>query len=74
MSDYNPHSVDATLSRIETKLDAKLAEVESRQIEHDRQLGKLWAALGRLDVRVAVIAATISTAFAILKLVAATLK
>lgn len=58
MSDenYNPNSVDATLSRIESKLNDSL----SRQEEHARQIGKIWSALGRLDVRVATIAGTVS--------------
>lgn len=54
--DYNPNSKDAVLSRIETKLDAALKQ----QDEHSSAIRKLWAALNRLDVRVAVIAVGIS--------------
>lgn len=62
--DYNPNSVNAVLSRIETKLNDAL----SQQEEHGRQIGKLWAALNRLDVRVAGIAAGISVAVAVGKI------
>lgn len=53
---YDPNSIDATLSRIETKLDSSLKTQE----EHAVAIRKLWAALGRLDVRVAVITASVS--------------
>lgn len=61
--DYNPNSVNAVLSRIETKLNTALETQE----QHSMAIRKLWAALGRLDVRVAAIAGGMSTAFAILK-------
>lgn len=65
MSDeYHPNSVDATLSRIETKLDATLRT----QDQHAAAIRKLWAALGRLDVRVAVITCVVSGILAIAKL------
>jgi len=55
MSDYDPNSYNAVLSRIETKLDNAL----KTQDEHGEAISKLWRALNRLDVRVAAIAATI---------------
>jgi hypothetical protein len=63
--DYNPNSIDATLSRIETKLNNALTTQE----EHASAISKLWAALGRLDVRVAGIAAGITIAIAVAKMV-----
>jgi hypothetical protein len=54
--DYNPNSLDAVLSRIETKLNKALETQE----EHSSAIRKLGSALGRLDVRVAAIAALIS--------------
>jgi hypothetical protein len=51
---YDPNSINAVLSRIETKLDAML----ETQNEHADSIRKIWAHLGRLDVRVAVIGAT----------------
>ncbi len=62
--DYNPNSVHAVLSRIETKLDG----MRETQGQHSTAIRKLWAALGRLDVRVAVIATSVSILFAVLKL------
>jgi hypothetical protein len=62
--DYNPNSVNAVLSRIETKLNDALTP----QDEHNRQIGKLWAALGRLDVRVAAIAGGISVVIALVEI------
>ena len=57
---YNPNSIDAAVSRIETKLDSALKQ----QAEQELQLGKLWSAIGRIDVRVAAIAGGVSlTAF-----------
>ena len=64
---YEPNSMPAVISRIETKLDAAL----SRQDEHEHHISKLWAALGRLDVRVACIAAGISAVVAVAKLLLA---
>lgn len=63
--DYNPNSVNAVLSRIETKLNTALTTQE----EHSTAIRKLWAALGRLDVRVAVISAGITIVIAVAKLV-----
>jgi hypothetical protein len=63
--DYKPNSIDAVLSRIETKLDGAL----QTQAEHATAIRRLWAALSRLDVRVAGIAAGISVAAAIVKMV-----
>ncbi|HYG98858.1 MAG TPA: hypothetical protein VD837_06975 [Terriglobales bacterium] len=63
MSHYNPNSIDATLSRIETKLDDTLRVQE----KHGESINKLWAALGRLDVRVAVISATATAVFFVAK-------
>ena len=64
MSDnYNPNSIDAVLSRIEGKLDTSI----KTQDEQAQSIKKLWAALGRLDVRVAGIAAGISVAVAVVK-------
>lgn len=62
-NDYNPNSIDATLSRIETKLDDSLEVQKS----HGEAIRKLWAALGRLDVRVAVISATATGVFLVAK-------
>lgn len=62
--DYNPNSIDATLSRIETKLNNALATQE----EHASAISKIWAALGRLDVRVAGIAAGITVVIGVVKL------
>lgn len=63
--DYNPNSVNAVLSRIETKLNTALTTQE----EHSTAIRKLWTALGRLDVRVAVISAGITIVLAVGKLV-----
>lgn len=49
--DYKPNSVDAVLSRLESKLDAALQKGDG----HDEQIRKIWATLSRLDVRVSVI-------------------
>lgn len=62
--DYNPNSVNAVLSRIETKLNTALETQE----EHGSAIRKLWAALGRIDVRVAVIAGGVSVVGFIVKL------
>jgi hypothetical protein len=62
-NEYNPHSIDATLSRIETKLDDSLRVQE----EHGEAIRKLWAALGRLDVRVAIISSTATGIFLAVK-------
>lgn len=51
--DYNRNSTNAVLSRLETKLDDALEKLNN----HDSQIRKLWAALGRLDVRVTLIGA-----------------
>lgn len=61
--DYNPSSIDATLSRIEQKLNDSL-EVQK---EHGDAIKKLWAALGRIDVRVAMISATATGVFLVVK-------
>jgi len=60
---YEPNSTNAVLSRIETKLNAAL---ETQQ-EHSSDIRKLWAALGKMDVRVAVISGGIGVTVAILK-------
>jgi hypothetical protein len=54
--DYNDRSVDAVVSRIETKLDTVLRQQEDLATSNR----KLWAAMGRIDTRVAVIAVTVS--------------
>ena len=61
--DYNPNSIDAVLSRIEGKLD----NVIETQASHATSIGKLWAALGRLDVRVAAIATGICVVVGVVK-------
>lgn len=63
--DYNPNSVNAVLSRIETKLNQALETQE----QHSSAIRKLWVALGRLDVRVAVIAATAGGGVMVVRLV-----
>lgn len=62
--DYNPHSINAVLSRIETKLNTAL-DVQEQQ---NNSIRRLWTHLGRLDVRVAVIACGVSGLVMILKL------
>jgi hypothetical protein len=62
--DYNPNSVNAVLSRIETKLNQALATQE----QHSTAIRKLWTALGRLDVRVALIAGGMSGVIGVVKL------
>jgi len=64
MENYNPNSMDSVLSRIEGKLDT----VIETQRKHDASISKLWAAFGRLDVRVAGIAAGISVTVAVIKI------
>ena len=54
---YDPNSLNAVVSRIETKLDQALQTQE----RHETSIRKLWAALSRLDVRVAVISVTAGT-------------
>lgn len=56
--DYNPNSLNAVLSRLETKLDDAL----EKDKEHERNIGKLWGALGKLHLKVVALAATISAA------------
>ena len=62
--DYNPNSINAVLSRIETKLNQALETQE----QHSTAIRRLWSALGRLDVRVAVIAGGMSGAIGVVKL------
>ena len=62
--EYNPDSVDAVLSRIETKLDTVL----QTQGEHASAIRKLWAALGKIDVRVAGISAVVGLLIALAKI------
>ena len=68
--EYNRNSLNAVLSRMETKLDKALDE----QAEQAHAIRKLWAALGRLDVRVAVIATSVSATFLGVKLLLSFLK
>ena len=53
----------AVLSRLETKLDSALNQQEEQQ----KQIGKLWGAVQRIDVRVALIAGGVSAVVAIIK-------
>ncbi len=62
--DYRPNSVDAVLSRIETKLNAAL-KIQDEQV---RQISKLKAALARIDVRVTVVASAITGILFLVKL------
>lgn len=71
---YEPNSVNAVLSRIETKLDTHLENQTRLNEEHSLAINKLWKALGRLDVRVAAIAGGVSALFAGIKLALALLK
>jgi hypothetical protein len=64
---YQPNSVNAVLSRIETKLDTHLGNQERINEEHGAAIQKLWKALGRLDVRVAGIAGGVSALAAVIK-------
>ena len=57
--------MDATLSRIETKLDGALA----RQSIQERQIDRIWARLGRIDVRVAMISAGVGLVAWLLELI-----
>ena len=61
---YNPNSVNAVLSRIETKLNNSLEAQEDQA----RSIGKLWAAIGRIDVRVAAISGGVSGVIIFIKL------
>lgn len=56
--EYKPNSLDAVLSRIETKLNNALEENDGAK----REISKLWAALGKLHMKVVALAATISAA------------
>ena len=51
-NEYQPNSVNAVLSRIETKLNTVLATQE----EQSGSIRRLWAAFGRIDARVSAIA------------------
>lgn len=64
MSDqYEPNSLNAVVSRIEAKLDESLKRHDAQEIVN----GKLWAALARIDVRVATIAGGVSVLVAIVR-------
>jgi hypothetical protein len=63
MSDINRNSLEYTLSRIETKLDDALKV----QDEQTKNIAAIWRALARIDLRVAVLAASISSGFLVIK-------
>jgi hypothetical protein len=54
-------SQDAVNSRIEAKLDMTLERLNN----HGRSIDQLWAMLGKLDVKVASISATVGIVVAI---------
>lgn len=57
---YDPNSINAVLSRIETALEAtneKLDSALETQGKQETAINKIWAALGRTNVRVAIIGA-----------------
>lgn len=47
--EYNPHSIDATLARIESKLDAGAAESREYRAKNDAKLDTIHARLADLE-------------------------
>jgi hypothetical protein len=66
--EYNPDSLDAVLSRLDSRLKTMETSVTAILEKHDRSINKLWAALGRLDVRVAGISAAVALGIVAVKL------
>jgi hypothetical protein len=61
---YDRNSTDATISRIEAKLDITLQRLD----KHGSAIDALWKAVGSIDVRVACITATVCGAIFMIKL------
>ena len=62
---YNPNSLEATVSRVEAKLDITLQGLD----KHGTAIDGLWKAVGSLKSQVIMIATGISVVIGIIKLV-----
>lgn len=70
---YDPNSINAVLSRIETNvkdLSGNLKDFvetqKAKEIQQDNIIAKLWGKVGRIEIKVAGLAAVISGAMIII--------